>query len=148
MSAAFPELEAFMVVLNQAVDYCMETQVRDAAVSNIQKSVYENVYFHYTPKVYERKYDNGGLLDPANITTDYDYHTKTLTAEDLRVDWEPTKQSHYGRNVAEVVETGEGYDFKQLGPRPFHKPAETALRKEADSILSKFMTANLRYWSL
>ena len=62
----------------------------------------------------------------------------------------PPTHKPEGRNVAEVVESGEGYDYKDIGPRPFHKKAEEALirTKEVDKILTKAMKDNLGAWSL
>ncbi len=149
MAFVFPELQSFLTILDKAVDFCMEHEMKDAAVSEIQRSIYENVYQQYTPRVYDRKYDQGGLLDPDHMASNYDRMTKTLTVEDMRVDWEPTKQSHFGRNVAEVVETGNGYDWKQIGPRPFHEPAERELANGvADEVLTKSLEQNLGAWSL
>ena len=150
MSLAIPEAQIFVEQVNAAVDFCMEHEMKDAAVSAIQRSVMEHVYEEYPmPRVYERKYDNGGLLDPANMVSSYDKTLKTLTVEDIRPDWEPTRQSHAGRNVSVVVETGKGYDFKSFGPRPFHEPAEKELGDGlADQILELCLDRDLGGWSM
>ena len=150
MSAEIPEAQIFMEQVNAAVDFCMEHEMKDAAVAAIQRSVMENVYSAYPfPKVYERKYDQGGLLDPDNMVSTYDKTLKTLTVEDIRPDWEPTRRVHAGRNVSEVVETGKGYDFKQMGPRPFHEPAEKELGDGlADQLLTLCLDRDLGAWSM
>lgn len=149
------ELELFLEVVDGVIDYVMERDVKDAAIREIQKKVQTEVYDKYpNPVQYERKMWRRGLLDSAeapdgSMEVHYDSKIKLLTVEDVRKDWEPTHKPE-GRNVAEVVETGEGYDYKDIGPRPFHAKAEEALirTKEVDKILTKAMKENLGAWSL
>ena len=131
------EIAAFMNDLDGVIDEAMELKVRDAAAGYIQAAVITEVYMKYEPKGYQRKLDNHGLADireapSGSIESHYDSRTKTLTVENVREDWEPTMKKHEGRNVAKVVETGQGYDWRQIGPRPFHKIAEENLIRGGD----------------
>ena len=149
------DLEVFLEVVDALIDYTMERDVRDAVTREIQKKVQTEVYDKYPDPIrYERKMGRRGLQDDREVPdgsmeTHYDSKIKLLTVEDVRKDWEPTHKPE-GRNVAEVVESGEGYDYKDIGPRPFHKKAEEALirTKEVDKILTKAMKDNLGAWSL
>ena len=149
------DLQAFLDVVDDLLDYVMEDDVKAAAVKELQSKIQTEVYDKYTPRVYNRKKDYHGLQDPrdypvGSMEYHYDSRIKLLTIEDVRPDWEPTSRKHEWRNVAEVVESGDGYDYKDLPPRPFHKKAEEALIKsgEVDRILTQAMETNLGAWSL
>lgn len=131
------EISEFMDALDGVIDEAMELKVRNAAAGYIQAAVVTEVYMKYEPRGYQRKLDYHGLADireaPAgSIESQYDSRTKTLTVENVREDWEPTMKKHEGRNVAKVVESGEGYDWKPIRPRPFHRVAEQNLIKGGD----------------
>lgn len=131
------EIAEFMDALDGVIDEAMEFKVRDAAASHIQAAVVTEVYMQYEPKGYDRKMTNHGLADTreapvGSIQSHYESQTKTLTVENVREDWEPTMRKHEGRNVAKVVESGEGYDWHSVKPRPFHKIAEANLIKSGD----------------
>lgn len=131
------EIHALMNDLDGAIDEAMETRVKDAALGHLEAAVITEVYMQYEPKGYERKMANHGLLDmreaPAgSVETHYEAQTHTLTVQDVREDWEPTMRKHEGRNVAEVVESGKGYDWHPVKPRPFHRIAEQNLVKSGD----------------
>ena len=131
------DIAAFMNDLDGVIDEAMELKVRDAAAGYIQAAVITEVYMKYEPKGYDRKMDKHGLADireapSGSIESHYESQTKTLTVENVREDWEPTMRKHEGRNVAKVVESGEGYDWRQIKPRPFHKIAEENLIRGGD----------------
>lgn len=141
-------------MFSEAVDMILEmTMVQDvgpAAVAELQRQIDFKVYAEYDPKVYKRKFYNHGLIDPREIETKYESQTNTLTVEAVRDDWEPTRRSHEWRKVAPVVESGNGYDYKSIKPRPFHKPAENELIKRGtvDKILTEKMEQYLGPWSV
>lgn len=144
-----PEADIFMNLVEQSLDHIMEHEMKDAAVAAIQRNVEMRVYAEYEPKVYNRKMYENGLLDPSNMESEYDRVTKTLTVEDVRTDWEPTSPTNPGRKVAPVVESGSGYDFRRIKPRPFHKFAEADLDDGlADAILTLAMEQNVGGWSM
>ena len=131
------EIAEFMDRLDGVIDEAMELKVRDAAAGYIQAAVITEVYMQYEPKGYERKMENHGLMDireapVGSIESHYESQSKTLTVENVREDWEPTMRKHEGRNVAKVVESGNGYDWHSVKPRPFHKVAEKRLIESGD----------------
>ena len=137
MGVADAEINALMSDLDDVIDEAMELRVRDAAAGYIQAAVVTEVYMQYEPKGYERKMAYHGLADireapVGSIESHYERQTKTLTVQNVREDWEPTMRKHEGRNVAEVVESGQGYDWHSVKPRPFHKVAEQNLAKSGD----------------
>ena len=151
------ELNSFMEIVDQLIDYTMESEVLDAVKKEMESKIDTEVYSKYDPIRYERKLDQRGLLDMrdtqegGSLDVHYDSKIKLLTVENVRPDWEPTHPSHPDRNVAAVVESGSGYDFwKRPKARPFHKKTESALitSGEIDKILTKSMETNLGGWSL
>lgn len=122
------DIAAFRAKLNMAIDRAMESNVGAAAVRKIAEAVQTEVYDAYVPKVYVRRKENGGLIDtsPDNIVVSYDSTTKTLRVADMNRDNET------GRLVAPVVESGKGYTYKTIPPRPFHKAAEEKMITDGD----------------
>lgn len=135
------DLQDFMNVLNFAIDDTMWNNMREAVIGGLQESIQKNVYDVYQPKKYERKKENGGLIDPRNFEVDYDDRIKLLTAHSNRLDWEPTTPYHPKRVVFPVVEEEiHRYDWwGDAFPRPFHEPAEKELVESglADRVLEQ-----------
>jgi hypothetical protein len=152
------ELAGFREILNMAVDWAMEHDVADVAVSAIQGAIQTEVYNKYTPKMYVRSLDTGGLQDPHNIDRKYDAVTKTLELQDVRndpetMDWRWRKTADPDNTVADIVEKGGPYQYPLRpypGPRPFHSVAERWLsqNKWFDRALQTSVTTNLRGWSI
>ena len=144
------DCKAFSEAVDMILEMTMVQDVGPAAVAEVQRQIDFKVYAAYTPKVYKRKYYDHGLIDPREIEAKYESQTNTMTVEAVRDDWEPTRRSHEGRKVAPVVESGNGYDYKSIRPRPFHKPAEDELirRKVVDDILTRKMEEYLGPWSV
>lgn len=117
--------------LQADVETVLLTHVAPAVKEEMQAQVYDKVYAAYTPKVYKRRYQDGGLGDIRNYEASVDSGTMTLTVQNL------TRDNGYWRApglpdrfIAPVVE-GSGdpdsdYDFDYEGPHPreFHKPTE------------------------
>lgn len=152
------ELAGFMEVLDKAVDYVMQNDVADVAVGAIQGAIQTEVYNKYTPKMYVRSLDTGGLQDPHNIDRKYDAVTKTLELQDVRndpetMDWRWRKTADPDNTVADIVEKGGPYQYPlrpDPGPRPFHSVAEQWLsrNKYFDRALQTGVTTLLRGWEL
>jgi len=150
-----PDLQAFMDVLDMAIDYTMQHEVRDLVNSTIISFVYERVYKQYTPHVYIRWREQGGLSDVNNLNATYDVQTKTLTVQDVRddpdtVEWRWKKSGDPDMTVADIVEKGGPYSWRvRIKPRPFHQPAEDYLVRGGfiDRALTNSLAANLGGWS-
>lgn len=107
------DLEKLLQKLNRNIGSAMNNEVNKETRDTMKEQIQETVYDVYSPTLYERQKDNGGLIDDDNIKTTLIDNT-TLIVENIRSD--------DGVNVAEVVESGQGYkfDFPYNGvPRPF-----------------------------
>lgn len=124
------DVNLFMKQLDTAISKVLLTDVSEVAKNALREAVYEEVYAAYTPTVYERQMDSGGLSDKENMMATVDVATRTLEVEDIRSD--------DGTNVAAKVESGyKMQNGAEMGARPFHKPAEDRLiaTGEAESAL-------------
>lgn len=145
-----PELHGFLEAVDGVAEYSMTRTIAPYAIRILQEKIKSEVYAVDWPgRRYKRKYENHGLIDPREIEWQYESQTNTLIVRSIRDDWEPTVRAHEGRNVAEVVETGNGYDWFAVRPRPFHKPAEELLitSGEVDAMLTRDMELYLGMWS-
>ena len=150
MSTINEDVQAFSEAVDMILEMTMVRDVGPAAVAELQRQIDFKVYAQYTPKVYNRKFYNHGLVDPREIEVKYESQTNTMTVEAVRDDWEPTSRKHEGRKVAPVVESGNGYDYKDIKPRPFHKPTEDELIRsgKVDKIITDKMEEYLGPWSV
>ena len=124
------DVNLFMKQLDTAISKVLLTDVSEVAKNALREAVYEEVYAAYTPTVYERQMDSGGLSDKGNMMATVDVASRTLEVEDVRSD--------DGTNVAAKVESGyRMQNGAAMGARPFHKPAEDRLiaTGEAESAL-------------
>lgn len=145
-----PDLQGFLDAVDEIAEMSMVQSVAPFAIRILQEKINSEVYAVDWPgRKYKRKYYNHGLIDPREIEWQYESQTNTLIVRSIRDDWEPTMRAHEGRNVAEVVETGNGYDWFAVRPRPFHKPAEEFLitSGEVDALLTRDMQYYLALWS-
>ena len=139
------ELEKeLMKRINTALDTDVADVVRDVMTDHIAQDVYDE----YVPSMYVRRYnqsgndinstfddtDNTGLLDPNNIvaTIDGDGGLKvenvTLGSRYYYKNGERKISRNAGKPIAEVIETGEGYDIGGF-PRPFMENAHNDLEQ-------------------
>lgn len=138
------ELQEFEKALDAAIDTIMQTAVGDTAAQAISNAVKTEVYAVYTPEVYERRGEKGGLADTSAENYApylYDPATKTLTVENRNRD------ERSGRLIAPVVESGQGYhyDFAYNGvPRPFHDVAERRMMESGE--FERVLTQNLKFF--
>ena len=124
------DVNLFMKQLDTAISKVLLTDVSEVAKNALREAVYEEVYAAYTPTVYVRQMDSGGLSDKENMMATVDVASRTLEVEDVRSD--------NGTNVAAKVESGyKMQNGAEMGARPFHKPAEDRLiaTGEAESAL-------------
>lgn len=118
------DLEKLLRRLNKNVGLALNDSVSSVVKKAMKDEIVSEVYEVYTPVPpedggYQRQKEQGGLIADENIVHSVIGNT-TLIVENIRSD--------DGVNVAEVVESGQGYqfDFPYNGvPRPF-----TAATKE------------------
>lgn len=123
------EYKRIRAKLEADMETVLLTHVAPAVKEELQTQVYDKVYAAYTPKVYERRYQDGGLGDMRNYEASVDSGTMTLYVQNQTRDdgyWRPDGSPD--RFIAPVVEGTGGpdsdYDYGGPGPRPFHKAAE------------------------
>ncbi|WP_431785781.1 hypothetical protein [Paenibacillus lactis] len=124
------DLEKMFIGLNKNISNALDVEVTNATREVMKEQIQQVVYEPYDPTVYERQKEVGGLTDEENIKATLK-NANTLIIENVRSD--------KGVNVAEIVESGEGYkyEFPFNGvPRPFSEATReylenTGIHKEA-----------------
>lgn len=109
----FTSIEAALKFIEKQSLSVLKQEIAKATVKTMQKHIQTDVYDVYDPKQYERKSYQGGLIDQDNIEVAV-VDDNTISVENIRFDGD--------REVAQIVESGEGYiyDFPFNGvPRPF-----------------------------
>ena len=109
--------------LQKVISESLKDEVADEAIKTMKFEIKRQVYDAYEPLSYERKYDDGGLVDDANILTEV--NGTTLVVENIRRD-----ENDISRNVAYVVETGEGYQYNVPERLKYGRPFTMATREE------------------
>ncbi|MDY8023378.1 hypothetical protein [Paenibacillus polymyxa] len=115
----FKELEK---LIKQKIVKSLQVEVAQSVRETMKEKVQEEVYNVYTPTLYDRQEDRGGLIDDKNIII-HPVVGNTLTVESRRMDGD--------KNVGQVVETGIGYDYEFAysgRPRPFVEKTAEELR--------------------
>nr|WP_251035389.1 hypothetical protein [Paenibacillus sp. ISL-20] len=116
------ELEKVLHQIQSKINKAQQENVAPVVKKIMKENIESEVYSVYDPSMYERDREHGGLLDEDNMKVTMLDET-TLSVENIRSD--------DGRNVAEIVETGQGYehDFMFNGiPRPFTEATRDELR--------------------
>lgn len=138
------ELEA---ELKKRIQNVLVNEVSDVAKDNMQEHIVSDVYNKYDPVIYARRMNNGGLLDRNNIVSDLKgdlkLSVKNVTLGDKYYSIreysksggytsKPMISQNYNKPIAEVIETGQGYDVKGWEyygvPRPFMRNTYEDLR--------------------
>lgn len=121
------QLEELMVKLQEQVQDVVKNNVVETIKDVETEHIREDVYNTYTPTMYQRRYENDGLIDKENMkevikkednTISLDITNDTLENQDY-----PNADQDY---IDSIIENGEGYTWKnsqiyqeQPYPRPF-----------------------------
>ncbi|MGR7944285.1 MULTISPECIES: hypothetical protein [unclassified Paenibacillus] len=119
----FSDLKSMFTYLDQQAQSVLKQEVAKKTVEKMQQHIQSDVYDVYDPVLYERKGYNGGLIDEDSIEVGL-VDDNTLYVENIRFDGD--------REVAEIVESGQGYtyDFLYNGvPRPFTENTRQELQQ-------------------
>jgi hypothetical protein len=126
MMAKFKSLDHLYKYIKKEVNKSLDKDVSRVVKDEMKKVIEEVVYNAYEPSQYDRQKDDGGLLDESNIK--HGVENGQL--------WIRNTRSDEGKDVAEIVETGVGYDWErsriykmQPFPRPFHEETKENLEK-------------------
>lgn len=102
--------------------------VRGIAKDNLERRVVEDVYAQWVPEKYERRYEEGGLLDVdsgVDFKTD-EYGNSTAFYVNVDMNYTPNgdqwqwKHPANGDVLISRIESGSGYEwFDHPGPRPY-----------------------------
>ena len=141
----FSNLDLLAKFLEEKIDKSLKRETAQVVVKTMQQHIKSDVYPLYSPDMYQREYYRGGLLDPDNIEIQV---TNTgISVENVRDNTTDEDYNGHYRNVAEIVETGENYNwtasriYKDPFPRPFTENTREELR--TSNILEQAMKDGL-----
>lgn len=124
---AIKTLDGLKKRIAACINNALREEVTDAIRAEEQKKIDELVYDVYSPKVYERRDTDGGLIADENIVGTV--KAGTLSVANI------TPPNPYARDGATTnksliatIETGQGYDYENPGPRPFIDATIDSLR--------------------
>ena len=109
--------------INIALDTDVADTVKDAMFNHIVSDVYDT----YTPKMYQRRFDKGGLMDMRNIVATMENDGELLVQNVTLGNpyyYDPNLNKvavsvNSNQFISPVIEHGTGYDVVQIFPRPF-----------------------------
>lgn len=124
----FDNLDSLLAHVQKQIDDTMVDEVADAVVDTMKAEIQNTVYGVYQPHVYNRRFDNGGLLDENNIKV-------TPVKNEIEVKNVTPVNTAYGYSgsssdlLDEIIVSGSGYTYDNGGaylkPRDFY--AETIM---------------------
>ena len=140
MSREVNSLDELAQMIQKDVNTIMKTDMEKLARRTLKENVIEEVYEKYEPDKYER---TGGLYQDENINSYFDEATNELSIRSVRHE----NDSRGYRDIAQIIETGEGYDWKSSRiaqsqqARPFHEITANELR---DGLAEETLRQGLR----
>lgn len=119
--------------LMKKIDNAMTKEVFEEVQDEEAATIYSEVYKVYTPRVYRRRGEYGGLADPYNIEMQGGAAKNGVLVVVNMTEPNPggcvnNDQVTTGKNLPELVEYGDGYKFyhydfpsnrRYMEPRPF-----------------------------
>lgn len=121
-------------LIEKKISKALQNEVADTARKVLKENVITEVYDQYTPSQYDR---TGGLYQDRNIEVIME-NDNTLSVRSIR--------EEDGRDIASIIEYGEGYSYpgldERIGARPFH--AETKRELEEKGLAKKALAEGLR----
>lgn len=135
----FASFEELTKHLNKAISESLKKEVGNEVKKALKEKIETEVYDKYEPKgkrAYQRKKENGGLLDDDNIQVTEE-NENTIGVRSTRTnDYKDDSRVEGTKDVAEIIEYGKGYTWKnseiykmQPYPRPYHQEAYNELKK-------------------
>lgn len=135
----FKTLEEAEIYIRAAIIEALNNEVLQVIQLEEAKQINDLVYGAkaYSPRLYERRWDlsdtnnmvgnvKGLSLSVENVTPPSDYVSPILANR--------CKPPTLNKNLSEVVEYGEGYDWYSPGARPFTQATVEALKKNKKHI--------------
>ncbi len=121
---SFRNLNALELYIKNEIYKSLEDDVAKEVVDTMKDRINEDVYNAYSPTLYERRKENGGLLDDANFLTEM-VDDNTLKVKNV------THGS--GKYIVPIIEEGVGYTWENsniYGRQPFPRPFVANTREE------------------
>lgn len=110
----FKSVDAAMAYIESAISSSLNDEVFHEVKQTMSQHAIEDVYEAYDPRVYVRRY---GLVNDNIVGS-----VQGLSLEVENVD-QPNPVGFppptVNKNLIQVIESGEGYDYFSPGPRPF-----------------------------
>lgn len=110
---------------------CFKEVFKEIARESMKDSIKQNVYAKYTPTLYERRMEQGGLIDDRNIIVDI--YRDSTTGNIVGFVKNITTGVGKAYELIPIIESGKGYDWdmskiaqSQL-PRPFYEATITKI---------------------
>ena len=113
--------------LYKRINIALDTEVADTVKEVMTDHIIQDVYDAYEPTAYQRRYDDGGLLDPDNIIATLGNNGEMLV-QNITLGSEyyyipSIKRSFRSANadkfISPIIEYGIDYDVVDVFPRPF-----------------------------
>ena len=128
-------LKALEAELYKRVDKALENEVGEYVKDVMQTVIKRDVYDVYTPKMYHRRGEYGGLADKENMNTIAEDGVLTVTNTTMAYPYLDMEQNTFSQNagqlLAPIIESGDGYDCTKWAyygrPRPFMHNTEIEL---------------------
>lgn len=145
MDKSFNSIEDLMAYVKKDIANTVVKKsvvIEDIMLDKIQR----NVYDAYTPKTYERRYDNGGLYDRKNIQVTAmptgNGVDISITNNTIADGWD---KGEYLDSIIEFGTALEGDDSvpDYAKPRPFIEPTEEEINEK--NVIQKILKENLNY---
>lgn len=113
--------------LYKRINIALDTDVADTVKDVMTDHIIQDVYDKYDPTAYQRRYNDGGLLDSENIVAtigdDGELLVQNVTMGSGTYYIPNIKKTFTSANadkfITPVIEYGKGYDVVDIEPRPF-----------------------------
>lgn len=119
--ADFTSLEALFASLQQDINESLVKDVVPVVEETMQAEVQNTVYSVYQPKMYDRRLNDGGLLDMGN------YHSKLIEDGTVTITNDTPINEIYGgddsMSLTEQIIEGKGYIYGD-GTEPYAQPRD------------------------
>lgn len=118
--ANFTSLESLFDYIQDSVNEVLESDVTELVEDTMIDSIQTKVYNVYTPTVYNRRGEDGGLLDKRNISTVVSSNGQ-LTSTNVTIANSVIYRGSYGKAYSSknigglltpIIVSGIGYDFQ------------------------------------
>lgn len=126
----FKTINAMIKYVQTSAEQIMQEIIDEEIIPTMIKVIDREVYNVYTPKVYERRYEKGGLKDPTNFDSTIDVHGNTI---EITV-----------KNIAEPSGRADGYYLDVMivngtptmpMKRDFYEATREVLKRELPSVV-------------